>query len=152
MAKYVATALPSFFKEVIYLNRLTSLSGCAIDSKSVVDGAIEVVNDMMAGDEIAAFESALKVAHEMADTIKTCKGVPEDVSALERWFATKFSSKQALVDAASANAHAHSQEIEQQVQGVWDSGFPYTFEKPHEFGKAVAQVSFWALGPVDSSI
>lgn len=42
---------------------------------------------------------------------ETCPASAAEVKALGEWFIAKMSSKQAMVDAASANSHIHSQEI-----------------------------------------
>ena len=69
---------------------------------------------------------------------------------LGAWLIAKAGSKQAMVDAASANAMKHSQEIERHVQEVWDVFFK--MNQPVACGKALANVAYWALGPANTNM
>ena len=56
-----------------------------------------------------------------------------------------------MVDAASANAHIHSQEIYIHVEEVWANLYGTSGFAPHDpqaLGKGIADVAYWALGPV----
>merc|ERR1711957_126564 len=100
-----------------------------------------------------AVTKVLKVGLKIKSLVeKQCStGAKAELKALGEWFAKNCSSKQALVDAASANSHLHSEEIFTHVQELWvymygPAGFsPSNFDK---LGKAIADVSYWAIGPV----
>ena len=56
-----------------------------------------------------------------------------------------------MVDAASANSHIHSQEIYIHVTEVWKNIYGTSGFSPHNpeaLGKGIADVAYWALGPV----
>ena len=83
--------------------------------------------------------------------LSQCKnGAPQDVKALVNWFQTKCGSKQAMVDAASANTIIHSQEIQNHVQEVWATFFK--FDQPVITGQSLGKTAYWALGPVDPEV
>ena len=57
--KYVAATLASFFAELIYINRLDSLEGCAVDSKKTIDEAIGFIKAIQAGEFDEAFAAGI---------------------------------------------------------------------------------------------
>ena len=52
-----------------------------------------------------------------------------------------------MVDNATANAYLHAQEIQHHVEDVWAVFFK--FDQPVACGKALGNVAYWALGPVE---
>merc|ERR1719242_212518 len=78
---------------VVYLDRLSSIEDCALGAPPVLEGAKEVVDLILAGDEIKAISKATTVAALMSNEVKTCKGSPEEIMALSRWFMDKAGSK-----------------------------------------------------------
>ena len=67
---------------------------------------------MKSGHEMAAFTKSIEAMKALREEISHCKGgATQDVKALLHWFDTVASSKQAMVDTASAQALVHSQEI-----------------------------------------
>ena len=93
----------------------------------------------------------VKVAIAMGKSLNECKGAaPADIIALNKWFMSKAGSKQAMVDAASANSHTHAQEIQQHVEEVWETFFK--FNAPKKTGISLGKTAYWALGPVDPNV
>ena len=147
-AVYVAEMVGVFIGELVYLNRLDSITDCAVGAPEVVQGVQDVIELIMNGQEIAAMSKASTVAVIVSNEIKTCKGSASEVMALGQWFVDVAGSKQKMVDAATANAFLHAQEIQRHVEDVWDVFF--AFNDPLATGKALGQTAFWALGPVGS--
>ena len=90
---YLAEMIGVFMGELVYLNRLSSIEDCALGAPPVLEGAKEVVDLILAGDEIKAISKATTVAALMSNEVKTCKGSPEEIMALSRWFMDKAGSK-----------------------------------------------------------
>ena len=103
-----------------------------------------------AGNEAAAFNDGIIIAGSLVSALKNCKeGSKEEIKALGNWFYKKLGNKQLAVDAVSANAHIHSEEIEHHVQLVWDVlGYPPTLKMPAKAGWTIARTAYWSLGPV----
>ena len=117
--------LDGFFKQLIFINHLDSLSGCIVESKEVIDSIVEALTFLKQGDEMAAIMTALKTAALIKANLSTCtSGAPADVKALVGWFSTHFNSLQALIDASSANSHLNSQQIFKHVQQFWTNEDP----------------------------
>ena len=124
-AVYMAEMIASFMAELVYLNRLDSIEDCALGVPEVVQGVQEVVQLIMSGQEIAAMSKASTVAVIVSNEIKTCKGSTSEVMALGQWFVDVAGSKQKMVDAATANAFLHAQEIQKHVEDVWATFFNF---------------------------
>ena len=80
---------------------------------------------MDSSNEDSAIRFGIKAARMIANEIENCEGAPADVKALNKWFKTKAGSKQALVDAATANSMTNSQEIQESVMAVWETFFKF---------------------------
>ena len=146
-AKYAAELIGVYFAEISYLNRLSGIDNCVLDGESTVSAVMNVFDDIREGKEIKAMEDGIIAAMTVKSALHECTSeAPQDVKALASWLMRTSSSKQALVDAASANTHLHSQEIMKHTTEVWD-GF-FQFATPVKTGKALAQTAYWALGPV----
>ena len=84
----------SFFKELMYVNRLDTLSGCALDAKSLLSDVQEIIRLFSSGDEWGAITKATKTAMKLKKLITDqCPGAPAELKALGEWFVTKVSSK-----------------------------------------------------------
>lgn len=84
----------AFFKELVYVNRLDSLSGCALDAKSIVSDVQEIIRLFSSGDEWAAITKASRTALKLKKLITDqCPGAPAELKALGEWFVNKVSSK-----------------------------------------------------------
>ena len=148
--KYAAEVIGVYFAELSYLNRLSGIDSCVLDGKATVSAVMNVFDDIKLGKEIKAIEDGIVAAMTVKSALHECVSeAPQDIMALASWLMRTSSSKQALVDAASANTHLHSQEIMKQTQGVWDVFF--AFNDPVGTGKALARTSYWALGPVNAN-
>ena len=83
-------------------------------------------------------------------TKSQCSGAPEELAALLEWMLQKMTSKDKMVDAASANAHIHSQEIYIHVTQLWDNLYTsegFGLKNFDQMGTAIGNVAYWALGP-----
>ena len=105
-----------------------------------------------AGDEWSAIGQIAKTSLKVKQLVASqCQGAPEDIKLLVNWIEKRMSSKQAMVDATSANAHIHSQEIYLHVEELWPNMYgPSGFkpQNPDQLGTAIGSVAYWALGPV----
>ena len=95
-------------------------------------------------------ESGFNAARLIGNELETCQGAPEEVKLLATWFKEKAGDRQKMVDAASANAHLYSQQIQQHVEEVWDVFFKYN--EPYKTGVALGKTAFWALGPANPDV
>ena len=147
--EYLLEVIGTFYGELVYLNRLSSLTNCAIDSRDTVTGFTDLFKKITEGagmDEM--MDDGISIGYSIIKALNDCDGAAfADLQALNQWFVSRAGSKQAMVDAASANSRLHSQEIQQHVMEVWDVFFK--FNEPRKTGIALGQVAYWALGPVD---
>ena len=112
-AEYVVELLASFYGELVYLNRLNSLTGCAVDSRETIGTVAHLFEDINAGAGWETYASdGMEIGVSVLQTLGNCQEATwAEVSALNSWFVAKAGSKQAMVDAATANTMLHSQEI-----------------------------------------
>jgi len=108
IAEAAVKILGSFVAELVYLNRLDSISGCVYDSRDLVDEVVEMVKSISSGNEMAGLQSVAEIAGHLASAIEHCEGTPADAHLIVDWLKAR-SSKQALIDICSANALNHSQ-------------------------------------------
>lgn len=145
--------IEAFIKELVYINRLDSIKDCTVDATSILRDVQEIWSLFQKGDELAALTKAGKVALKLKLLIsRQCPGAPAELKALGEWFVERCSSKEAMVKYASENSHIHSQEIFIHVEELWlniygNGGF--NVQNMPALGKAIANVSYWALGPVE---
>ena len=92
-AIYVAEMISVFIAELVYLNRLDTITDCAVGAPEVVQGVREVIQLIMNGQEIQAMSKASTVAVVVSNEIKTCKGSVSEVAALGQWFVDVAGSK-----------------------------------------------------------
>ena len=124
--KYAVSMVGAFIAELVYLNRLSGLTQCAVGGPETYELMKEAITDMQNGQELAAFTSGIAAMNALKAEISQCKdGAPEDIKALASWFERVAGSKQAMVDTASAQALVHSQEIVLHVESVWDTFFKF---------------------------
>ena len=149
---YIVELLASFYGELVYLNRLNSLTGCAVDSRETIGNVSKLFDDINAGAGMETYASdGMQIGFSVLQTVGDCQGASwAEVSALNTWFVTKAGSKQAMVDAATANVMLHSQEIQRHVMEVWATFFK--FDQPKKTGVALGKVAYWALGPVNPDV
>lgn len=150
--KYAAL-VEGFIKEFIYINRLDSIKDCTVDATSILKDVQEIYNLFKSGDEWAAVTQASKTALKLKILIsRQCPGAPAELKAMGEWFVEKCSSKEAMVKYASENAHVHSQEMYIHVEELWlniYSNGGFVVENMPLIGKAIADVAYWSLGPVE---
>ena len=133
--KYVAELVAVFLGELAYLNRFDGVEDCLVASRDDVSAIKNVIHQIKDGDEFGAFSSGVAIAASLGADLKNCKTGGHQAVELGSWLIATAGSKQALVDAASANTKNHAQEIERHVQEVWDTFFK--FNQPVKTGKAL---------------
>ena len=106
--KYVAEVIGVFLAEIAYLNHFDDMKDCATGSADTIASAKTMIDKITAGDEMAAFSSGIQVAMSLAVDLGECKSASAETMQLGEWLVSKAGSKQAMVDAASANAMLHS--------------------------------------------
>ena len=90
---YAAELVASFFGEIVHLNHLDSLQGCAVDSKDVVDEVYKAIMAVVGHNEDSAFAHVVMAAVNMASAVQDCKAAPEDVKAIGWWLMRRAGSK-----------------------------------------------------------
>ena len=149
--KALVLLVKNFISQVIYMNHFDSLKSCSVDATSVVSDIRQIYNAFKDGHEMVAFGLVTKLANKVRKLTKSqCNGAPEELAALLTWMLEKMTSKDKMVEAASTNAHSHSQEIYIHVTQLWDNLYTSEGFKPTNFDKmgiAIGNVAYWALGP-----
>ena len=116
---YAAEMLVAFFAEIVYINHLDSLEGCAVDGKDTVESVYAALKAVFMGDFDSAFGDVVSAAVSLASAVQDCEAAPEDVKAIGYWLMRRAGSKQLAVDSCSANSDKHSQEMFNAVEDVW---------------------------------
>ena len=108
-AAYIAEVISVFMGETVYLNRLMGIQNCAVNGEATVNAVLKTFNHIMEGKEMEAIGDAIEAAAIVRQELEYCrKDAPEDIAMLIQWMEDKMGSRQALVDAASANTHLHA--------------------------------------------
>ena len=150
---YIPELLLSFYGELVYLNRLSSLQNCAVVNQDTI-GAFQQLFDHMSSGTVGPetyMTDAMQIGLSLTKAVGTCSSATlTEMNALNSWFGRVAGSKQAMVDTATPNVHKHAQEIQIHVMEVWATFF--SFKEPKKTGVAIAKTAYWALGPVDPNI
>lgn len=148
--KYAAEVLTVFMAELVYLNRLQNVEHCIVNTTAIYGNFMDLLSDALTGHYEKSIMDAAKLATDISASLHDCETAGKyDAVALAHWFENKMGSKQLMVDAVSANAHLHPQEIQDHVEEVWDVFFKYN--QPSKCGQALGKVAYWAFGPVDKT-
>ena len=148
---YIPELLLSFYGELVYLNRLSSLQNCAVVNQDTIGAFQQLFDHMSQGVGPETYMSdGMQIGLSLTRAVSTCSGATlSELHALNSWFARVAGSKQAMVDTATPNVHKHAQEIQEHVMEVWATFFK--FDAPKKTGVAIAKTAYWALGPVDQN-
>ena len=144
---YFAELITVLNSELVYLNRLDRMRDCVIDTTETVEHVVKIAEALKNDDEFLALEEAAKAAHALSGAVLQCTQAEEEALALSNWYTTRAGTKDAMIEYASANTHLHAKEIESHVEDVWATFFSFT--QPIPTGKALGNVAYWALGPIE---
>ena len=72
---YIVELLASFYGELVYLNRLNSLTGCAVDSRETIGNVSKLFDDINAGAGMETYASdGMQIGFSVLQTVGDCQG------------------------------------------------------------------------------
>ena len=125
-------------------NHLAELQLCATDAEGTVTKVEGVVKDIEAGNWFTAAEDIKTIVTDFPATLATCKGMDEDIAAIEAW-GQIFKSKTELIATVTKHMIFHKSEI---LGDLSDVKVDWSAAEYYKSGKAAADLLTVAIGPV----
>lgn len=126
-------------------NNLTEIEACAKDGHDLIPKIESAIKDLASGLITKAVEEILLLAKEIPNLLSDCKGMDDDIAAIESW-ATIFDSKAKLVATVSKNYLLHKRAVKADIE---DAKSSWALNEFFSAGVTCADIVVKTVGPIE---